>query len=70
MLLVCSSGSVRSLCWKKLSRMQALFWHQQSYYGVDLTPLRDTAFHGYFSQVGLSRRSSEINMLILRVSAR
>jgi histone-arginine methyltransferase CARM1 len=29
---------------------KALFWQQQSYYGVDLTPLRDTAFQGYFSQ--------------------
>lgn len=30
---------------------QALFWQQQNYYGVDLTPLHGTAFQGYFSQV-------------------
>ena len=33
--------------------MQALFWQQQNYYGVDLTALHGTAFHGYFSQVCL-----------------
>ena len=31
--------------------VQALFWQQQNYYGVDLTPLHGSAFHGYFSQV-------------------
>ncbi|KAH6554573.1 hypothetical protein KP509_1Z324200 [Ceratopteris richardii] len=30
--------------------MQALFWQQPNYYGVDLTALYDTAFQGYFSQ--------------------
>nr|AFK39038.1 unknown [Lotus japonicus] len=29
---------------------KALFWQQQNYYGVDLTPLHGTAFQGYFSQ--------------------
>ncbi|KAL2506895.1 putative histone-arginine methyltransferase 1.4 [Abeliophyllum distichum] len=29
---------------------KALFWQQQNYYGVNLTPLHDTAFQGYFSQ--------------------
>ncbi|GJS59032.1 probable histone-arginine methyltransferase 1.3 [Tanacetum coccineum] len=29
---------------------KALFWQQQNYYGVDLTALHGTAFHGYFSQ--------------------
>ncbi|KAI4317591.1 hypothetical protein L6164_025452 [Bauhinia variegata] len=29
---------------------KALFWQQQNYYGVDLTPLYGTAFGGYFSQ--------------------
>ncbi|KAG4990508.1 hypothetical protein JHK87_023965 [Glycine soja] len=29
---------------------KALFWRQQNYYGVDLTPLHGTAFQGYFSQ--------------------
>ncbi|PKA57669.1 putative histone-arginine methyltransferase CARM1 [Apostasia shenzhenica] len=29
---------------------KALFWQQQSFYGVDLTPLYGTAFQGYFSQ--------------------
>lgn len=29
---------------------KALFWQQQSYYDVDLTPLYNTAFQGYFSQ--------------------
>ncbi|KAF3456216.1 hypothetical protein FNV43_RR00866 [Rhamnella rubrinervis] len=29
---------------------KALFWQQQNYYGVDLTPLHGSAFHGYFSQ--------------------
>ncbi|EFJ24851.1 hypothetical protein SELMODRAFT_149478 [Selaginella moellendorffii] len=29
---------------------KALFWQQQSYYGVDLTPLHNAAFQGYFSQ--------------------
>ncbi|KAH9765807.1 putative histone-arginine methyltransferase 1.4 [Citrus sinensis] len=29
---------------------KALFWQQQNYYGVDLTPLYGSAFHGYFSQ--------------------
>ncbi|KAI9123120.1 hypothetical protein K1719_006009 [Acacia pycnantha] len=29
---------------------KALFWQQQNYYGVDLTPLYGTAFQGYFSQ--------------------
>ncbi|XP_057431430.1 probable histone-arginine methyltransferase 1.4 [Lotus japonicus] len=29
---------------------KALFWQQQNYYGVDLTPLHKTAFQGYFSQ--------------------
>ncbi|KAJ9700059.1 hypothetical protein PVL29_005746 [Vitis rotundifolia] len=29
---------------------KALFWQQQSYYGVDLTPLYGSAFQGYFSQ--------------------
>jgi len=33
--------------------MQALFWQQQNYYGVDLTPLYGSAFGGYFSQVSL-----------------
>ncbi|KAK6138920.1 hypothetical protein DH2020_027335 [Rehmannia glutinosa] len=28
----------------------ALFWQQQNYYGVNLTPLHGTAFQGYFSQ--------------------
>ncbi|KAB1213993.1 putative histone-arginine methyltransferase 1.3 [Morella rubra] len=28
----------------------ALFWQQQNYYGVDLTPLYGSAFQGYFSQ--------------------
>ncbi|KAL6970291.1 putative histone-arginine methyltransferase 1.3, partial [Sarracenia purpurea var. burkii] len=28
----------------------ALFWQQQNYYGVDLTPLHGSAFQGYFSQ--------------------
>uniref|UniRef100_A0A161ZJM3 type I protein arginine methyltransferase n=1 Tax=Daucus carota subsp. sativus TaxID=79200 RepID=A0A161ZJM3_DAUCS len=27
-----------------------LFWQQQNYYGIDLTALHGTAFHGYFSQ--------------------
>lgn len=31
--------------------MQALFWQQQNYYGVDLTPLYGSAHQGYFSQV-------------------
>ncbi|KAK9139362.1 hypothetical protein Scep_009043 [Stephania cephalantha] len=29
---------------------KALFWQQQNYYGVDLTPLYGPAFQGYFSQ--------------------
>ncbi|KAH1091271.1 hypothetical protein J1N35_018528 [Gossypium stocksii] len=29
---------------------KALFWQQQNYYGVDLTPLYGSAFQGYFSQ--------------------
>ncbi|KAH1046417.1 hypothetical protein J1N35_037201 [Gossypium stocksii] len=29
---------------------KALFWQQQNYYGVDLTPLYGSAFRGYFSQ--------------------
>ncbi|KAL8485004.1 hypothetical protein ACS0TY_027345 [Phlomoides rotata] len=29
---------------------KALFWQQQNYYGVNLTPLFGTAFQGYFSQ--------------------
>ncbi|XP_020976574.1 probable histone-arginine methyltransferase 1.4 isoform X1 [Arachis ipaensis] len=29
---------------------KALFWQQQNYFGVDLTPLHGTAFQGYFSQ--------------------
>ncbi|XP_075473622.1 putative histone-arginine methyltransferase 1.3 isoform X2 [Primulina tabacum] len=29
---------------------QALFWQQQNYYGVNLTPLHSAAFQGYFSQ--------------------
>ncbi|KAG6758850.1 hypothetical protein POTOM_035312 [Populus tomentosa] len=29
---------------------KALFWQQQNYYGVDLTPLYGSAFGGYFSQ--------------------
>ncbi|XP_052310762.1 probable histone-arginine methyltransferase 1.4 isoform X2 [Populus trichocarpa] len=29
---------------------KALFWQQQGYYGVDLTPLHASAFGGYFSQ--------------------
>ncbi|KAG5559904.1 hypothetical protein RHGRI_003262 [Rhododendron griersonianum] len=29
---------------------KALFWQQQDYYGVDLTPLHGSAFQGYFSQ--------------------
>ncbi|KAJ0774747.1 putative methyltransferase [Helianthus annuus] len=33
-----------------LLAMQALFWQQQNYYGVDLTALHGTAFQGYFSQ--------------------
>ncbi|GMY20866.1 protein DETOXIFICATION 16-like, partial [Fagus crenata] len=28
----------------------ALFWQQQNYYGVDLTPVYGSAFQGYFSQ--------------------
>ncbi len=34
--------------------LQALFWQQQNYYGVDLTPLYRSAFQGYFSQVNYS----------------
>ncbi|XP_043709741.1 probable histone-arginine methyltransferase 1.3 isoform X4 [Telopea speciosissima] len=33
---------------------KALFWQQQNYYGVDLTPLYGSAFQGYFSQVPLT----------------
>ncbi|KAF5950755.1 hypothetical protein HYC85_012748 [Camellia sinensis] len=29
---------------------KSLFWQQQNYYGVDLTPLYGSAFQGYFSQ--------------------
>ncbi|XVF62587.1 hypothetical protein PTKIN_Ptkin09bG0020400 [Pterospermum kingtungense] len=29
---------------------KALFWQQQNYFGVDLTPLYGSAFQGYFSQ--------------------
>ncbi|XP_010524707.1 PREDICTED: probable histone-arginine methyltransferase 1.3 [Tarenaya hassleriana] len=29
---------------------KALFWQQQNYYGVDVTPLYGSAFRGYFSQ--------------------
>ncbi|XP_059318399.1 probable histone-arginine methyltransferase 1.3 isoform X1 [Lycium ferocissimum] len=29
---------------------KAIFWHQQSYFGVDLTPLQRSAYEGYFSQ--------------------
>ncbi|KAF1894921.1 hypothetical protein Lal_00022415 [Lupinus albus] len=29
---------------------KSMFWQQQNYYGVDLTPLHGTAFQGYFSQ--------------------
>ncbi|XP_038724152.1 probable histone-arginine methyltransferase 1.3 isoform X1 [Tripterygium wilfordii] len=29
---------------------KALFWQQENYYGVDLTPLHGQAFQGYFSQ--------------------
>ncbi|XP_050372264.1 probable histone-arginine methyltransferase 1.4 isoform X1 [Argentina anserina] len=29
---------------------KALFWQQQNYYGVNLTPLYGSAFEGYFSQ--------------------
>ena len=32
---------------------QPLFWQQQNYYGIDLTALHGTAFHGYFSQVNI-----------------
>lgn len=35
----------------KVFWVQALFWQQQNYYGVDLTPLYGSAFQGYFSQV-------------------
>lgn len=33
--------------------IQAIFWQQQSYFGVDLTPLQRSAYEGYFSQVNL-----------------
>lgn len=29
---------------------KSMFWQQKNYYGVDLTPLHDTAYQGYFSQ--------------------
>ncbi|XP_078439750.1 protein arginine methyltransferase 4B isoform X2 [Wolffia australiana] len=29
---------------------KALFWQQKNYFGVDLTPLHDVAFQGYFTQ--------------------
>lgn len=29
---------------------KALFWHQQNFFGVDLSPLHGSAFQGYFSQ--------------------
>lgn len=29
---------------------KALFWQQRNFYGVDLTPLYESAFQGYFSQ--------------------
>ena len=50
----------KTICWRLLSvtftyivsySMQALFWQQQNYYGVDLTPLFGSAHQGYFSQV-------------------
>jgi hypothetical protein len=31
--------------------LQALFWQQHNFFGVDLTPLHGSAFQGYFSQV-------------------
>lgn len=31
--------------------IQATFWQQQNYFGVDLTPLHGSAYQGYFSQV-------------------
>lgn len=34
-----------------LFRLQALFWQQRSYYGVDLMPLHNDALRGYFAQV-------------------
>ncbi|KAH7513362.1 hypothetical protein FEM48_Zijuj12G0192000 [Ziziphus jujuba var. spinosa] len=34
----------------RFSLFQALFWREQNYYGVNLTPLHESAFHGYFSQ--------------------
>jgi hypothetical protein len=33
--------------------LQALFWHQHNFFGVDLTPLHGSAFQGYFSQVAV-----------------
>ncbi|KAI8566065.1 hypothetical protein RHMOL_Rhmol02G0010500 [Rhododendron molle] len=35
---------------KQQGTRKALFWQQQDYYGVDLTPLYGSAFQGYFSQ--------------------
>jgi hypothetical protein len=43
--------------------IQGLFWQQQNYYGVDLTPLHGTAYQGYFSQVSYQlgfRKLSEV----------
>lgn len=42
--------------------MQAMFWQQQNYYGVDLTPLFGSAHEGYFSQVYLFTHQHSVNM--------
>lgn len=31
---------------------KALFWQQNSFYGIDMTPLHQPALDGYFTQVG------------------
>lgn len=46
--------------------MQALFWQQQNYYGVDLTPLYESAHQGYFSHVyPLTTSKSLTSLLVL-----
>ncbi|CAE6229807.1 unnamed protein product [Arabidopsis arenosa] len=41
---------------------KALFWQQQNYYGVDLTPLYVSAHQGYFSQPVVEEQFYEIDI--------
>jgi hypothetical protein len=47
--------------------LQALFWQQHNFFGVDLTPLHGSAFQGYFSQVAVITMFLAISIVLTSI---